>query len=61
MKATNIQWDVDNETERALLPTEIEIPEKMSDDEEISDYLSAITGYCHYGYHLIDEKERKRV
>ena len=33
--------------------TEIELPDKMSDDEEISDYLSDVTGYCHCGYNLV--------
>lgn len=53
MKANNIKWDVDNEEDKALLPTEIGLPDKMSDDEEISDYLSQVTGYCHYGYNLV--------
>lgn len=53
MKATNIKWDVDNKEDKELLPTEIELPDKMSDDEEISDYLSDVTGYCHCGYNLV--------
>lgn len=54
MKANNIKWDVDNEEDKALLPTVIELPDGMSDDEEISDYLSKVTGFCHYGYNLAD-------
>lgn len=54
MKANNIKWDVDNEEDKALLPTEIELPDGMSDDEEICDYLSQVTGFCHYGYNLAD-------
>ena len=56
MKATNIDWDVDCEEDRKLLPTEIEIPNGMEDDDEISDYLSNVTGYCHKGYILVKEK-----
>ena len=52
MKAINIEWDVDYEEDREFLPTEIEIPEGMEDDDEISDYLSNVTGYCHKGFEL---------
>lgn len=53
MKATNIQWDTDGDEEiLADLPTEIEIPESMTDEEEISDYISDETGFCHYGFEL---------
>lgn len=50
MKATNIIWDTDGED--ISLPVEIEIPEGMEDEEEISDYLSETTGYCHKGFAL---------
>lgn len=52
MKATNIIWDVDYDEDVDLLPTEIEIPEGMENADEISDYLSDVTGYCHEGYVL---------
>lgn len=52
MKATNIIWDVDYDEDADLLPTEIEIPEGMEDADEISDYLSDTTGYCHKAYVL---------
>ena len=52
MKAINIEWDVDNEEELYDLPTEVEIPNGMTDDEEISDYISDVTGYCHKGFYL---------
>lgn len=64
MRATNIQWDVTDDSEEMTqekinelleyLPTEIEIPEDIdSDDEEaISDYISNSTGFCHNGYCL---------
>lgn len=49
MKATNILWDVDNEEELESLPKEVDIPVELTDEEEISDYLSELTGYCHCG------------
>lgn len=52
MKATNIMWDVNYDEDNDLLPSEIEIPEGMEDEDEISDYLSDTTGYCHKGYVL---------
>ena len=52
MKATNIIWDIDGvEIE---LPTEIDIPDGMTDEDEISDYLSDETGFCHYGFDLVE-------
>lgn len=51
-KAIRIQWDVDCDGDVALLPTEIEIPDGMEDEDEISDYLSDTTGFCHKGYVL---------
>lgn len=51
LKATNILWDTDYDDDGEL-PTEIDIPEGMTDEDEISDYLSAVTGYCHQGYVL---------
>lgn len=34
------------------LPDEIEIPDEIIDEEDISDYLSNVTGYCHRGFYL---------
>ena len=53
MKAINIQWDTDGEN--ISLPTEIDIPEGMTDEEQISDYISDKTGFCHYGFELVEE------
>lgn len=50
MKATNIIWDTDGED--TALPAEIDIPEGMEDEEEISDYISNATGFCHKGFSL---------
>lgn len=55
MKAINIKWDTDGNMELSNeLPTEMEIPEGMTDEDEISDYLSDQTGFCHDGFELID-------
>ena len=54
MKAINILWDTDGE--EVNLPNEIEIPDWVDkeDDDEISDYLSDTTGFCHLGFELVD-------
>ena len=52
MKARNIIWDVDDPEDLKYLTTEIEIPEGMEDEDEISDYLSDMTGFCHKGFSL---------
>ena len=64
MKAINIEWDVTDGAEDMrqeevneileTLPTEMEVPEGMTDEEEISDYISDVTGFCHYSFELID-------
>lgn len=61
MKAINIQWDVDDERDLEGLPTEIVIPKELEDkydeigyDDEISDYISDVTGFCHKGYELME-------
>lgn len=54
MKAIHIMWDVDYDADSVLLPTVVDIPDGMEDDEEISDYLSNLTGFCHEGFELID-------
>jgi len=60
MKAVNIEWDIDFDN-NAELPTEIEIPEGLIDEnedemddylDEVSDYLSDVTGYCHKGFDI---------
>ena len=50
MKATNIIWDTDGED--VDLPTEIQLPPGMTDEDEISDYISDMTGFCHMGFEL---------
>lgn len=52
MKAFNIQWDIDEENGVVLLPIEINIPNGITDINEISDYISDTTGFCHKGFQL---------
>ncbi len=63
MKAINIKWNTDGDLELLQeLPKEIEIPEYLIDEdididdyeEDISDYLSDTTGFCHCGFDLVD-------
>ena len=66
--ATNIEWDKDDD-DTIELPETIEIPEGLKDKEEISDYLTDQTGYCHKGFalvegnifHYICKEDRKKV
>lgn len=60
LKATNILWDTDYDDDGEL-PTEIDIPEGMTDENEISDYLSEVTGYCHQGYVLEGKYNAKGI
>lgn len=56
MKAVNIKWDVDDEADLENLPTEIEIPDKLLNyeyEDEISDYITDLTGFCHYGFDIV--------
>lgn len=54
MKAYNIKWDLSDleEDEEVSLPEGIEIPPEITDVEEISDYISDMTGFCHNGFLL---------
>lgn len=55
MKAINIKWDTDGDMKLLHeLPSEMEIPEDITDEDEISDYLSDETGFCHNGFELVD-------
>lgn len=55
MKAVNIKWDTDGDMGLLEeLPTEIEIPKDMADEDEISDYISNETGFCHLGFELVE-------
>lgn len=53
MRVINIDWDIDCEEDRELLPIAIEIPKEIEyDNDAVSDYISDVTGYCHKGYNL---------
>lgn len=56
LKAVNISWDTDDGEDLAGLdlPAEVLIPEGMEDVDEISDYLSDLTGFCHGGFGLAE-------
>ena len=65
MKAVNIKWDTDGDMELLEeLPTEVEIPDNLIDDDEdfdedyyysdISDWLSDEYGFCHNGFDLVN-------
>lgn len=52
-KATNIKWNINNdETANIELPTEISIPKNITEEADISDYLSELTDFCHKGFSL---------
>ena len=65
-KAVNIQWDTydaeydeeygaeDEKLEELNLPQEIDIPDDV-DDEDVGDYISDLTGFCHYGFVIESE------
>ena len=62
LKAINIKWDTDGDEEVLQdLPTEMIIPDDLEEMykkdkeyalEEISDWLSDETGFCHAGFEL---------
>ena len=50
MKAININWDVDHIEDLETLPKEIIIPNDIENLEDISNYISDTTGFCHLGF-----------
>lgn len=53
MIATNIKWGTDGDKELlSQLPQSVEIPEGMTDVDEVSDFLSDTYGFCHAGFDL---------
>lgn len=54
MKAINIIWDTDFVEDLQKLPTEIDIPSGVTDEDVISDYITDLTGFCHKGFSLVD-------
>jgi len=53
MKVINIKWDTDGDMDvLADLPTEIEIPEGITNLIDISAYILKVTGFYHKGFNL---------
>ena len=71
LKAINIKWDTDGDEEVLQdLPTEMIIPDELAEyysadreytTEEISDWLSEETGFCHSGFEIVKEVTRQSV
>lgn len=71
LKAINIKWDTDGDEEVLQdLPTEMIIPDELAELykkdreyalEEISDWLSDETGFCHAGFEVVMEITRQSV
>lgn len=65
LKAINIKWDTDGDIDILdSLPVEMKIPDNLEelykDDkdyalDEISDWLSDETGFCHDGFEVVEE------
>ena len=70
-KAINIKWDTDRDMEVLNeLPTEMIIPNELEELykkdreyalEEISDWLSDETGFCHDGFEVVSEITKESV
>lgn len=71
LKAINIKWDIDGDMEVFdELPTEMIIPNELEELykkdreyalEEISDWLSDETGFCHAGFEVVKEITKESV
>lgn len=54
MKAVNIDWDTNGDKALAEeLPKEIRIPDNITDEDAISDFISDMTGFCHRGFSIV--------
>ena len=49
--AVDIEWDIEKD-DTIELPKSIEIPDGLENEDDISDYLSEQTGFCHKGFNL---------
>ncbi len=62
MKAVNIKWDTDGDLEWLyILPKELEIPDGMVDEDEISEWLSDQEGFCHNGFEIVKELSQNYI
>lgn len=50
--ATKILWDTDNDS-TINLPETIKIPQGITKEDEISEYITEQTGFCHNGFTII--------
>ena len=54
MRAVEIEWDTDgDESVLASLPKEKEIPDDLTDPDDVTDWLSDQTGFCIFGYRIV--------
>lgn len=53
-EAIDIDWDVDSEEDLKLLPNKLSLPKEVNPEslEEVSDYITDLTGFCHKGFRL---------
>lgn len=71
LKAINIKWDTDGDMEVLNeLPTEMIVPDELEEIykkdkeyalEEISDWLSDETGFCHDGFEVVKKITKESV
>lgn len=54
--ATEIEWDIDEDDEPVTLPSEVEIPWEVFDDD-IDDYLSDEYGFCVGDFEVEEDDE----
>lgn len=52
--AVDIEWDIEKD-DTIELPKTIKIPDGLENEDDISDYLSEQTGFCHKGFSLKEE------
>ena len=66
--AHDIRWDTDGDMKLfKTLPQEIEIPDEVwedynnGNDDALSNYVSDVTGFCHYGFEVRTEKIKDEI
>lgn len=66
--AHDIRWDTDGDMKLfKTLPQEIEIPDEVwedynnGNDDALSNYVSDVTGFCHYGFEVRTEKIKEGI
>lgn len=56
-KAVNIDWDIASTVARACAPLEMRIPDRLCGKDEISDWLTEVTGYWAAGFDIVEADE----